>query len=274
MSQTDIEDAIRLYGAGNSVHEIGEMLGFRGNLVWSNLRRAGVLMRNNYESSSRRPANDAAFSEPLTEKGRYFIGLLMADGCVQQRSANGFSISLGLCAEDVAMVEALRDFACPTAPIEHRSIPTGDSRTVRVASRQMADDLARYGVVPNKSLTAKASGGVELDRDFWRGVIDGDGHFSRHFDGNYSIGLCGSLDILRQFSAYCSTVIPDYAAPVSGTARIFRTSIYGRKAQMITSALYEGCTIALERKWSVAREIMASVPRATNRPLVYSPQRV
>lgn len=47
--------------------------------------------------------------------------------------------------------------------------------SISFSCKIMADDIAKYGVVPKKWFIVKVRGGLENDRDLWRGVIDGDG---------------------------------------------------------------------------------------------------
>jgi len=262
-----LAEAIRLYESGKSVWEIGAAIGFRGQLVWRKLKEAGVVMRSNSDSVRVQTVIENAFSA-AGEHRDYWAGFMMADGCVQKRSSNGFTISLGLAECDLGHIEKFKAFVCPDAPIEYREISTGNSCSVRFRSKKVADDLAGLGITPRKSLTAKASTEMEMSRHFWRGVVDGDGWLSRP-DANFVIGLCGSRCILGQFTAFCGGLLEGHNPTVAPSKTIFRTSIYGRQAQIIIRELYHGCAIALDRKMEMAVASMAYVPPESNRPMFY-----
>jgi hypothetical protein len=130
----------------------------------------------------------------------------------------------------------------------------------------MAEDLARYGVVPNKCFTVKVKGGVENDKDLWRGVIDGDGNLGiylrRHRDGSFRplpyISLTSNLNVCLQFKAFLEKSL---GLPMPNPIP-YRNSylfwISDHRALRAITLLYINCALALDRKLASARNIMNS----------------
>lgn len=100
----------------------------------------------------------------------YILGLLAADGNVSDGHPR---IIFGQQAKDAALVEFVRDRLNPVANLHRRR---DGYTTLQVTSRQMTEDLARYGLVPRKSrvLQWPAMPGPLL-RPFLLGYFDGDG---------------------------------------------------------------------------------------------------
>ena len=270
-----IEAMVKRYAEGDDLTTIAEAFGFKRNWVWTTLCKRGVAMRTNSECHRTLRVKEDAFEVrgEITEEQAYWAGFLMADGCVGQVSDNGFSIALGLAICDKPHVERFRDFVCPDAPVS--IMKHGTSAAVRVKSKKMADDLAKFGIVPRKSLIAKATDIVRFNKHFWRGEIDGDGSVKKD-DGYYKVMLCGSGDLMNQFIEFCGTVIEGFVPKRAANRRIFRVDIAGIKAVLMMERLYDRCSVALPRKQEVAKyaiidkpELMAAV---SHKPLIYAPQ--
>jgi hypothetical protein len=130
--------------------------------------------------------NELAFSV-VTPDSAYWIGYLIADGNVSIKKG-GSVIALRVQVTDKDHLIKFRAYVGSSHKIGFDvSKARGDrSYSIYFHSEKMAEDLARYGVVPNKCFTVKVKGGVENDKDLWRGVIDGDGNLGiylrRHRD--------------------------------------------------------------------------------------------
>lgn len=113
------------------------------------------------------------FARIDTEEKAYLLGLLATDGNV-----SGATISLALKAKDRFLLERF-ERALGLRPSAIRPMVKGMLRTA-VTSAEMARDLARHGVVPNKTKTLRWPETVprRLLRHFMRGVFDGDGGIS------------------------------------------------------------------------------------------------
>lgn len=120
----------------------------------------------------------------------------MADGSIIQRKGDP-RISCGLNEFDGEHVRALCEF-----------VGRGQLRSYKklsmvywgVYSQPMADDLARWGIVPRKGAQDDTApkGEARMSVDFWRGMIDGDGHI-RMSGRSPQIGLTGRRGISQAF---------------------------------------------------------------------------
>jgi hypothetical protein len=115
-------------------------------------RRWGAIESKAFSLNLRRPHPSAYhtrqdyFREITTQQQAYFLGLLAADGTITNKDGN-YRVDLGLQQQDKALVESFRDALAPGAPI----VKNRGCFHVRVGSKEMVNDLARFGIVPRKT---------------------------------------------------------------------------------------------------------------------------
>lgn len=213
------------------------------------------LIRRNLEAPTQRryTLNEHFFDVIDTEGKAYWLGFIAADGNI-----SGGNLQFGLADKDGDHLEVLihaldgthkvrremRTTRFGTFPVAHLSI----------ASRLLVAGLVGQGITPRKSLTCHAwEGPSDLQRHYWRGVIDGDGSV-----GDDGISLVGSEAMIRAFAAFMAEQCQTKAQPRSHKG-IWRAAVSGRvQAARFAAALYAGSTVALERKRQAAERLMAS----------------
>ena len=265
------------YQSGELAGTLAKEFGCSGAAISAMLQRKGIVRHDAsfvYRTAAGCILNDGAFSI-ITPEAVYWVGFLMADGSV----TNGNTVGVVLSERDVDHVEKFRQFMGSRNKII-REIPSrySDSHKMTLACRfafrsaRVCADLAAHGVVRQKTHTAKASNQLAMNRDFWRGVVDGDGHVALHHMPSYfnrhpkinawskprdvaRLELVGSKVLLTQFLEFVISVVPDTKASVRPHKSIFRVSIGGLTAARVVDNLYTGATVALERKANAAINI-------------------
>ena len=168
MAEPERSEAVRQYTEGLSIAEVAKNLGFTEPGMRGLLVRRGVVLRRTVHTL-RHDAFDL-----LTPEACYWLGFLFADGCVTYRAGHLPQISVGLAQRDREHLVSLRTFLGSTSSISAPS-PTHGScqfsvRSARLAERMTA--LGRYDGPLDERLTES--------RDFWRGVVDGDGSIGQY----------------------------------------------------------------------------------------------
>lgn len=266
LSTNEIESIVNRYQDGETVTEISFDLKHSQDFISDTLRKAGVKLRsrpeflilahqkdgNNYKRKY--PIDESAF-ETVAEESAYWAGFLMADGCVH--SSN---VSLTLQHRDLSHIEKFRDFLKSSHKISTISVksPSSDKfypqATYTFSSAKIVNSLKIFGITPRKSLTAKVKG-LENNRHFWRGVIDGDGSLGLDKRGNTAyISLVGSQYLMKQFLSFVKSIV-DTKAKVNQHHSIFAVGLACQKAFDVISVLYNDCNIYLDRKYKSFQEI-------------------
>ena len=112
-----------------------------------------------------------------SDKKGYFLGLLITDGNVYdgyKSKAHQININLTLQNRDKYILESFKEELCLNKKI------TEDGRgcsQLSIMSSQMAKDLKQYGVVPQKTFSARFPFNVSKKyyNSVFRGILDGDG---------------------------------------------------------------------------------------------------
>lgn len=231
--------------------QLAKEFGVNSELIISILRRWGISRRSMDLAARKYKVFDGAFVSLLGEDSQYWAGFLDADGCIQE-SGNSYRITVGLQKGDREHLVKLRQFLKTDAPI-HQS---ENSYVIGVSSKQMGKRLISLGITPRKSYKDnKIDEKLAYSKHFWRGMIDGDGYVSISKKGLNRCGLCGSHNLMVQFSDYVES-ISGFRNNVRKNRNIYAIAFVGKKAKFLAKHFYENATIYLDRKKETADKII------------------
>ena len=274
---TDAERAemVQMYADHIPGPEIADRFNTTPTAVYAALKRSGV--------KRRRPNNgfvggcDHTFFRRIdSEPKAYFLGAMGGDGCVSRCNEIIFTLK----DSDSALVCAFRHALRIENDVrfdDRNKVFSGyrfrfRRAVVSVGSRQLASDLATYGVIPAKtgrSIPALVPKQVprSLERHYWRGWVDTDGWLFPDIDQaeleptkrrQLVLGLTGDPPVVEAFREFCARHVPT-SAGIHANHDIKRFVVTDRFAMRIASILYDDATYFLERKryrylsWRVAR---------------------
>jgi hypothetical protein len=210
-------------------------------------------------------APDLRFFAERTSQSLYWLGFLMADGCVTSRE---LIVVLHRRDEDHLRV-LLKALGCSDRPLA--SANSGAGSRLAIGSVALARQLASLGIVPHR---ARSQTGVlswmASSADFWRGVVDGDGSIKFHPRWQTpSLEVVGAPGLMRQLARFLEAAISD-GRPVnvfrhSQSTRVRLVKVGGRRAQVALRALYPPGVVALERKRERARVALMWQPKVRSR---------
>ena len=223
--------------------QIGRRFGVSGRSVGDWRRRYGIPTKPRVNKYT---LNHDFFSKIDTEQKAYALGLIASDGWV---SRSGKQTSLALQVRDKHILYDLRRAMHSDARVflKDRGGFAGSGPRMQIIfdSKKIAADLAKYGVVPGKSLTLRyPTIPWWLERHFARGLFDGDGHIrALPKKAFYFLGTSALIDGLGAAIAH-HTGIELSKADAKGC---YRLSGYGRSVAVLRW-MYQDATIFLRRK--------------------------
>lgn len=247
------QEAIELYKEIGNASEVARQLGVNHVSVCNWIRDAGLELEYKFYD-----VNHNFFSNIDTEDKAFCLGYILADGCIRQRSGS-YILSMSVAKKDKDILEKVSKAMESTYPIHERQPQTSVIKTtgqivkgdiqciLQISSRQLFDDLVSLGITPNKSLIAKPiKVRDDLQRHFWRGIVDGDGSLSLS-KGKLEMALYGTEDICKGFSkflGYNEKYVYD-----KGNIKYFRA--LNNKTLYNIHKLYHNASIYLDRKYYV-----------------------
>lgn len=253
LTQQQETEISNFYSAGLSAFAVSQKVGLTEKIVTSRLKQWGI-RRNWRQAKSKYEFNENVFSI-ITPKTFYWVGFIMADGNVWHSKNRQARTSVALHIKDREHLVKLSDFLSMDRDGIYDYANIKQSK-LTVSSNRIAADLAKFGVIPKKSMIAEIPCeriDVLYSHDFWRGVTDGDGCIRTAKYKYPSLTLTsGSSKFLDQFENY----LKHYGFPLGNIVSNITYAINGRKCLPVIHAMYTNSSVYLSRKHNKAMEIL------------------
>lgn len=253
-------EVVQLYLSGKSKRQVAEIFSCGYSTIDRILIRMKVQARP--DNFKQLVSNERIFENIDTSEKAYWLGFLATDGNVY-----GSRIQFNLAERDRGHLEKWAKFIGCNLPIKNRTrVGIGERaepyKLVSCAFRckAMTEDLARHGILPNKSFTVKPWEGPDhLMADYWRGCVDGDGWVGKL---DMEIGLCGNIHMVTGFERWVKNLVST-KANIRVCKKIYTFAV---KAACINEVLYRNASIFLDRKREIA--ISYSVAKCPSLPSI------
>jgi hypothetical protein len=166
------------YESCQSAKGVGLKFGVAAATVSRRLKMIGVRVFGN----KRLFFDESLFSLDAPESF-YWAGFIAADGCVYRNKRGAAYLHIGLAEKDIGHLKKFATLIKFEGTIGVSTLTTGykaGARACRMSlcSSTIVGDLARFGIIPNKTATYKMPEWLlrhELVNHFMRGYFDGDG---------------------------------------------------------------------------------------------------
>jgi hypothetical protein len=251
------------YAEGKSGPKVAEEFNTSHTAVYAHWRKSGKICRSISEYDYEENCNHDFFDIVDRPEKAYWLGMLLADGCVSTEN----EVILSLHVRDRDTVEAFKmalgSHAQITIQGQLKSIDGGQpfhstTAAVRVRSRRLSAALARHGILPGKTRDPRMVEGIppEFERDFWRGAIDGDGWIcwgARGKSRQFIVGFTGGMPVVAAFQAFCRRHVPTHAM-IHPNHSVFRFVVTDWFAFDVAQLLYGNAVTYLPRKYKRFQE--------------------
>lgn len=211
-------------------------------------------------------ANYRTFKKIDSEEKAYWLGFIAADGTVFVRENNA-SVIINLSRVDKGHLEKFKSFMESDVNILDHIQTEGFSNNSKMSkivfnSKEMVGDLIDKNVTPRKSLTLKPPNiGKEFYIPYIRGYFDGDGSLYQNKNGNWTLSIEGTKEILT----WINEVVGFEASKLEQRTKTDKNSYYIRvggtlKPLRIATKIYQDATIYLDRKFENYALLSKSLP--------------
>lgn len=205
--------------------------------------------------------DESVFNE-LTPEACYWIGFITADGCLTTKNSKKY-LQLKLQSGDESHIDKFQKFTKYTGNVQYEYATNAAKLTIRTDG--LYNKLIECGLCERKSYNDfKIIDELANNRDFWRGLIDGDGHINIRNHTNYRykypvIVLLGRLPILMQFQEYIKKSFKYTPKIYHKSDNFSKIDIQAGIAKQIIELLYKDSVVYLDRKYDKAMEIIHGI---------------
>jgi C-5 cytosine-specific DNA methylase len=267
-----INNIIVLYSSGQSTTEIATKYNVNVKTIVKILKEQKIVLKpHRYRCYV---FNERFFETIDTEEKAYWLGFLVADGCVAKDRGR---ITLALAEIDKEHIEKFQLSINSKINISNNN-KTNSCRLV-LNSKLMKNDLINMGCVDNKSykdIQLPILNTVELYRHFLRGIFDGDGCITFDVSKNrYKVGFLGSPKLINFINEFLCLMLGINKVKITSDARFksdFTRSVTWSGKQNVLSILaflYNDATIKLNRKYNKYLQIDVSDIRSRRKTGLY-----
>ena len=211
--------------------------------------------------------NETYFEKIDTEDKSYFLGLIFADGYLNEKRKY---VSISLQDIDVDILQKLKlsiETNKPLQYIKRKEENTRNQYRLEITRKKITEDLLKLGVSQKKSLTASPSKlhnlPENIKKSFLRGYFDGDGSLTFYKVKNTlnsTVNICCTKEFYTYFSEFIQKIIKvncTLSKRFKDDTNIYDLRICGnRNVKKFLEFLYENSTIFLDRKWLKYKEFI------------------
>lgn len=262
----DLELILKLEKEGKNIKEISKILDIDKHVVRYRLKKLGIFLRT---TRSRLNKKHDYFDTIDTELKAYFLGFIVADGCIQEERTKSGGVTKNLVLnnsiDDFEILNKFQKEIFGNENLQFRNSTPNRKRQCRVKinSTYLVDNLINnFNIKPNKTLDFDFLFPFEkiptkYVRHFIRGFFDGDGCISMYTKSN--IKRMSFVFTSKPFMGQISTIIKEslpeisisYDEKVGKTINHFviNISLGKNKLEIVRDYLYKDSTIFLQRKF-------------------------
>ena len=199
-----VNKIINDYNNGIRITDIAKQYNVNIKTIYNYLDKAGI--ERNYIYINRSLRRDYFKNIDSIDKA-YFLGFIISDGCAQKDN----NLTICIQKRDYYILEIFRQCIQNENPLYFN--PVRNEVTFHCKSKELLDDLSKYGVVPCKSLiTYLPLLHENMMPHLIRGIFDGNGWFSSK---SQSLGYCaGNKTIVTQFRDFLVYTLNVYPVKV------------------------------------------------------------
>lgn len=169
-----------LYDQHESAAAVARTLGVNPKTVLNNLKKHGIKCKVGSQGARKHRFNEDYFKLIDSQDKAYWLGFLMADGCVYKGSdEHSMRLQINLQLRDIKHLESFQKSIGSNYKIQEKSVGNSEAALLKVNSTQMCEDLISHGMIRRKTLRVEYPNIEDkFNSHFIRGYFDGDGCIS------------------------------------------------------------------------------------------------
>lgn len=254
---------VKLYNKYRSGKKISKLLNCNEKTIYAWLEKHGIDTSETGSQGARKHFyNENYFKKIDTERKAYFLGFILADGCVYLgANKNSYRFQMNLQTQDKYILEELQKDIGSDYKIQDKKKgykKNGDPILIsllKINSSKLCEDLMKLGIIPRKSMKQEMKEDLipnNLIKHFIRGYFDGNGSCSLYpNNSNMSLNFLASKKLCNQID---EILIKNNINKNVLFKNSLSNELYGLRINntnnkiLLYYYLYENATIYLKRK--------------------------
>jgi intein-encoded DNA endonuclease-like protein len=211
------------------------------------LKENNIEIRNRYHYIRKYKIDTEAFKEINSEDKAYLLGFICADGCIY----NNKCLNITIHKKDRTVLELLKKvLRCDTLPIKEQS-QNKNINYINVWNKELVSSFKKLNVTERKTFTISMPKNIpnHLHKDFWRGVIDGDGCLYLKEKKNvnnkptFIITLVGSKNLMVDYVNFLKSINIFPLPEIKSNKNIWAVSLCSKRAIKFCKKIYENDSV-------------------------------
>lgn len=240
-----------MYEKHQSMKKVAEELGANEKTIATWMKKFHI-QNVGTQGARKNNLNHDYFKVIDSEEKAYWLGFIMADGCVYKGSdKKSYRLQINLKSTDVEHLKKFQKAIGSSYKIQIKKVREHEACLLKVNSTEMCKDLMGWNVIPSKSLICEMPElEDELKIHFIRGYFDGDGSIGLHKKRDVSTSIVGGEKILEQMKGHLAKNGIPSKVRKSGKNRSTYTlaTPVGKESMKFARWMYEDSNISLDRK--------------------------
>jgi hypothetical protein len=198
-----------------------------------------------------------------TSFNSYLIGLLQTDGNYYETSRNRGRITLELSKRDEDIINKINVILSGNSTITTRKRDTNfkndyESVSLNIFNHDLRMEIKKYLPVGKKSDIIEIPDNV-IKKDYWRGIIDGDGSLGITKNGLPFISLVTkSNSLVNSYLEYIKEILNiEKVANRNKRDNAYNVMITNENAQKLIEELYYDNCLSIDRKLNKSKEVLS-----------------
>lgn len=252
-----------------SIRKIAKICNIGRTTVFYWMNKLGIPRQDKADASKKYLINDAIFENCDTPEKAYWLGFIMADGCVHKTSDKSYTLEIKLNHKDKEHLYKFREFLNSDVPIKERwetspLVGMRKSALIVIHRKKIVESVEKYGIIQRKTGKEQIKNIPEkYYPDFIRGYFDGDGCLcgtrkkERAGIDLYFTITCASKLLLTQIQNILIKNRGLSKTKIYSSKKYCYNLIYGGNLQVprIFNYLLQNSNVKLERKYKALTEI-------------------
>lgn len=241
------------------------------------LKENNIKIRDIYSYTRKYKIDVNAFDHIDTEDKAYLLGFICADGCIYKDCC----LAIDIHKKDIKVLELLkRVLQCKELPIRPHS-QNKNIVGIYIWNKQLVASFKKLGITERKSFTISMPKNipVDLQKHFWRGVIDGDGCIylkernNKQNKPTFTVTLVGSKQLMEDYINFLKTLNIKPLPKIEPQNKIWCVVICSKNAITFCKKIYENnkafCLQRKKEKFLTAHKITKKHRRELPKGMMY-----